>query len=445
MEENTSQAQTANKEQSTHHIPTNHELFWVTAGQILTIAGSIVCVKAFTTILPADVYGEFALVLSVSLAYMYIFGVPLSSTAIRFFSVAKQNDNLHQLVLILIKKLRNIGLITLLIWFIYLIAGTYTQLPFNIKYVGVIAFLAVTTTAHTFFNGLQTGARNRATVAGHSTAFEWMRLVFGTGFVLLLGSTVLDLLSGILISSILICISQLYFIKKYILTDENLSSKTDSGTLLPMVTAFYTPLVFSGFFVWGQRFADRWALKAWVSNEEIGNYFALYQLSLAPTLVASALFINLFSPLIFGHAGDADNKESLSVALKNNGKTVMLLVFLSGGSFLLAYLFKDFVVGYFISKDYNVNSNYFPWLVLAGGVFAVSQQLLLSLQSHLKTKSIFFMSAVTITIFASLCYFGAMKYGITGVVGAQVIYSIILFIWSASFHYSLSSHDTTND
>jgi O-antigen/teichoic acid export membrane protein len=82
-----------------------------------------------------------------------------------------------------------------------------------------------------------------------------------------------------------------------------------------------------------------------------------------------------------------------------------------------------------VATEYRGSSYYLPWVVLAGGLFAGSQVLTLKLMSEMKT-SLLTIVKITTALIGVLCnVLGAIYFGMKGVVGALVVFSVIYFVW----------------
>jgi hypothetical protein len=70
-------------------------------------------------------------------------------------------------------------------------------------------------------------------------------------------------------------------------------------------------------------------------------------------------------------------------------------------------------------------------MVLAGGIFASGQMLALKLMSEMRSTTMTSVKVVTALLGVGLNIYGATRFGLQGVVAAQVAFSIVYFFWMA--------------
>jgi O-antigen/teichoic acid export membrane protein len=68
-------------------------------------------------------------------------------------------------------------------------------------------------------------------------------------------------------------------------------------------------------------------------------------------------------------------------------------------------------------------------MVLAGGIFAAGQILALKMMSELKSAAMTAAKIVTAILGVGLNIYGASRFGLQGVVAAQVAFSVAYFFW----------------
>ena len=70
-----------------------------------------------------------------------------------------------------------------------------------------------------------------------------------------------------------------------------------------------------------------------------------------------------------------------------------------------------------------------PWIILSGGIFASGQTLASNLQAKMKTREMMSAKIVTALFGAVLNFAGAYWYGVNGIIGSGILFSVLYFIW----------------
>jgi len=181
-------------------------------------------------------------------------------------------------------------------------------------------------------------------------------------------------------------------------------------------------------------FVDRWALECFSSIQDVGIYFALYQIGYAPALLLFTGVYYVLAPIIFEQAGDATSSVRMkAVYRKVEFISFATLVLAILGSFLM-WSAHDLIGSMLLGPLYAPHSFLLPWFVLTGGLFASGTQLLLSIQSGLDLKPLLLQRTASMVI-ALVCYvFGAMQFGLEGAVMGGVAFSILYLCVAFGVH-----------
>ena len=76
-------------------------------------------------------------------------------------------------------------------------------------------------------------------------------------------------------------------------------------------------------------------------------------------------------------------------------------------------------------------SHLLPWMLFAGGVFAAGQTIGLNLMSQMKTETMVVAKIITALLGVMFNFAGAYFFGISGIVFAGVLFSVLFFVWIA--------------
>jgi O-antigen/teichoic acid export membrane protein len=187
-----------------------------------------------------------------------------------------------------------------------------------------------------------------------------------------------------------------------------------------------------GVFSWLQTSSDRWALQFYTGTNAVGFYAVLYQLGYYPVLLLSNLITALISPVLFARVGDATDPNRMRDARRLNQWIIVGMLALTIVCTLLAFLVSDRVFRLLANPHYWSVSGLMPWMVAAGGFFASGQVAALSLMLGTRTTVLIAPKITTAILGVSLNLLGASKWGLKGVVLAQVAVALVYLGWVVS-------------
>lgn len=399
---------------------------WIVFGQVMMVTGSLVGVRLLTELLSPTAYGELALGMTIATLVNQIILGPLGGGIIRFYAPAAEHSDLAG-YLNAAKKLvlYATGVIFLLILF------SITGLIF----LGKTQWIGITLSALVFailsgyganFSGIQSAARQRAIVALHQGAEPLLRSLTAASLLMWLGTTSTIAMIGYAIASLLVLGSQIFFFRK-IYRDNNFNENKKDWER--EIWRFSWPIGIFGVFTWLQLASDRWALQVFSSTGEVGSYAVLYQLGYYPISLLTGLAMQFLVPILYQRAGDASD------IIRNNNATKLSwqLVWATLGAtmvvFFAALLLHKFIFHILVAREYSSVSYLLPWMILGGGMFAAGQSLASSLQAKLQTREMMAAKIVTALFGVLFNFIGAYWYGITGIVCAGLLFSIMYFLW----------------
>ncbi len=254
------------------------EAFWVGFGVFFSTIGTFVGVRLLTSIMAPEEYGRLALGVSISMGLVYSIGVALWGTVTRFFSMAKEDgdaiwywQSIRRSLLFLSAAFIILGLMVGLILKFMGFNYSETWFWFLTLLFGGIQVIGETGSA------LQNGARNRKIFSLHQNLMGWGRFLVAYLIIQYWFPGAHGAMLGFVIAAVIVMFSQRYWVKKKIL--ENWPHPKNSKDRSKEFFNYFKPLAYTGVFIWIQLFADRWALKSFASLEDVGIYFALYQIS----------------------------------------------------------------------------------------------------------------------------------------------------------------------
>jgi O-antigen/teichoic acid export membrane protein len=418
-----------------------HELFWVCTGQALGAAGSIAGVRLLTQSLSPTVYGELALGLTAAtLANQVLLG-PLGGAALRFFAAAKERSELSAYFEAVRWLLTRASLLlvaaTLVVSLAFLMSGRRHSVPLLLAAVSYALLFSVSSV----LDGMQNAARQRIVVAWHDGLGPWLRFATAVALVRSIAPLSSVAMAGYAIAAAAVLGSQTWFFRRRILA---LTTDTPVAATAPrrwreQMIGYARPFTVFGVFTWVQVVSDRWALEAFAGTHAVGEYAVLFQLGYYPVTMGAAMLMQLVTPVLFDRAGDASSTTRMLHSRRLNNQLVVAAFAVTAVMTTGAFAAHRAILGFVAAPAYRTVSSLLPWLVLAAGLFAAGQVATLGPMSANATKRLLWPKIISSTGGIALNVIGARLWGVQGVVGAAVAYSIVYVVWGM-YLLETSSH-----
>jgi O-antigen/teichoic acid export membrane protein len=314
------------------------EGFWVALGQAVAALGAIVGVRLLTAFMNPTAYGELALALTIGmLSQQFILG-PLSQPLGRFFAPKQESNQLSvyfRAGLVLLTQ----GSAAVLFFAVLSIAGVWVTGQVRWIPVVLLAFLLALVNGYEGgLDAIQNAARHRIVVAWHDGLGQWARFGMAILLIVFLESSGTVALMGYALGGVVVLVSQVVFLKMLLLKGIPwAANQVDINNCVRQMHAFAWPFAGWGLFTWAQVASDRWALQVFGATGVVGLYAALFQVGYAPIYFLTGLGVQLFSPILFGWAGDASDPGRLKRAFRLNHLLLAGALALTTAGTLLAF------------------------------------------------------------------------------------------------------------
>jgi len=247
--------------------------------------------------------------------------------------------------------------------------------------------------------------------------------------MLWLGTSSTATVVGYACSSLLVTISQLFFLRRKI--PEQHPPIPNRQHWVKQIWAYSFPITTFGAFTWMLLVSDRWALQAFATSSDVGQYAVLFQLGYTPIALITGMAMSFMGPILYQRSGDATDSDRNADVHRLGWRLSQICVMASLLGFAMAFGLHEPLFALLVASYYRGSSYLLPWVVLAGGLFAAGQMLALKLMSEMKPSDMKKAKIATASIGALLNVVGAALIGVQGVVGALVAFSVIYFIWMA--------------
>ena len=401
-----------------------------------SVLAMLVGVRLLTSVLTPSDYGLLALAVSISTAFQSSVGLGIGTTATRFYSIAEErgrfveywkcNYQIYSVVFIL-----SIAVSCLTGFFLGQIGFKHAAFWGGAVFWGGLLALDAA------MDGPQNGARNRKLYCWHRNLFDWVRFPLAYLLIQTVWPSAWGALVAFIAASILTLSSRGFFLRRLERQTKRNSPdpEANTGDLYRRFFNFLFPIIFIGLFTWIQLFADRWALLVFGSKEDIGIYFALYQLSFSPALHATVFLMNLTGPILFEASGNLSDTPRHVRAVKANHKLAGFMLLVLAFLFLLFQYFNRQIGILFLGPSFHSHLDLMPWMLLSGGFYAIGQQLFMTVYMGLDTvKPFYFRGFIAISACIAVCL-GGMLDGIRGVTYGLLAFSTIFLFGAFIFHW----------
>jgi O-antigen/teichoic acid export membrane protein len=396
-------------------------------GQLAAVSGALLGVRLLTELLDPAAYGELALAMTVATLVNQVLLGPIGGGITRFYAPAQEQSALGDY---LRASSRLVLLATAVILAALLLALAALQIAGQGSWiavtVGALAF-AVLSGWSAVLSSIQAAARQRLIVAWHQGLESWLRFLLAALLLVWLGADSSVAMAGYALALVLVLASQCYFFRD--IARYATGGGVSTGAWQARIWSFSWPIAVFGVFTWMQLASDRWALGLFATKQEVGLYAVLFQLGYFPISLVSGMVASFLAPIFYQRAGDASDGLRNAGVNRISGMVTWCSLGITAVAVLAASLLHGPIFRLLAAPQYHSVSALLPWVVLAGGVFAASQSLSLALMSKLKTRSMMPAKIGTAVLGVVLNLAGAYWFGMTGIVFAGVLFSILFFSW----------------
>ncbi len=409
---------------------------WIVVGQILIVLGYLVGVRLLTELMSPVVYGELTLGVTVATLVGQIIVGPLGNGLTRFYAPSVEKNDFGGYMKSAFQLVLWATILILIIAFTASSILAFTAVKKFIPFLIVAVLYSILSNYNSMLNGLMNAARKRSIAAIHQGTEPWSRFLIAAGLMALFGQFSTIALIGYCLGTAIILTSQLFFFRGVIPDYQG----GDSTKLLwrKKILDFSWPFALWGIFTWGQLVSDRWSLELFATSRDVGLFAILYQLGYVPMSMATGLGIQFLMPIFYQKAGDASDINRVNEVKNLSYKLTKLALGMTSTAFFIGLLFHHQIFTLLVNKRFVSISYLLPWMLIAGGFFAAGQTITLNLLSQLKSALLVKVKIITAIIGIVFNIIGAYFFGITGVVIAIVLFSIIYFVWTVLISESIS-------
>lgn len=402
---------------------------WIITGQIASVLGALVLVRVLTEYLQPTEYGELALGLTIAGLVNQVAMGGITSGISRFYSIAVEKGDLWGY---LSASWRLMGLATLSVALItvVLMAGLLgTDQSHWLELSAVVLIFSILSGYNSTLSGIQNAARQRAIVALHGGMEAWLRIGFVVGVILWLGPSSIAVVIGYALSTLLVTISQLFFLRRLLQPYGGNAQQSMGEDWTRQIWLFSWPLMAGGLFNWGYYASQRWALELFASTADVGKFYALTQIAYTPISLVGSLFLSFIVPILYARSGDPNNHERVAnvrILVYRLAKVGIIVTFAVAG---ITLIWGETIFYILVADQYRGMSNFMPIVAMAAGLLQVSMAI--SIFIAVKNMTVLFLKRDIFgnTIVVALNFYATSKWGIHGLVLSMLVGSLIHLAW----------------
>jgi O-antigen/teichoic acid export membrane protein len=400
---------------------------WIVIGQIASVTGALVLVRVLTEYLDPAQYGQLALALTVATLINQVVLGGIAAGIGRFYSVAAEEHNLGGYVH---DSGRLVGYATLAVVMVGLILMSGLLLLGYSRLTGLVAaalLFAVLSGFNSTLSGIQNAARQRDIAAFHGGLDAWLKVLSAVGVMLWLGISSTAAVIGYSLSSALVTMSQLFFLRRTI-PQQQIKAPTDNP-FLRRIWAYSWPFSVWGVFAWTQQASSRWALELFGRTNEVGLFQALSQVGFVPIQILTTVTLQFIAPIMFSRAGDATSSERKQNVKRLAERLAALGLALTICSSTIGWFFHHEIFSLLLAKEYYGVSYLLPGVILAGGLLGVAQIFGTQIFSELRTKEVMSAGVITGSIGTVCNVVLVYSFNIRGAVAGLGVYAALNVYW----------------
>ena len=400
------------------------DFFWVFGGNISSIIGVLAVIKILSFFLTPKDYGQYYLGITLTIFANQIFFGPLGNAFTRYYLIADTRKDLnsflnstYSIVVLFTKILSIIAIIFFIcINFFYKIG----DFNFFIYLLIISVFTGYSSIIYAYFHiTLQ-----RKKVAIYQTIDSLIKIIIIFFFLNLFQKSTNNILLAIAISSIITFLLQFHISNKYeniFFRKKVIYKKEWNKNLLD----FTYPFALWGLFCWLQISSDRWFLGYFKSSEDVAKYAIIFQLGYYPPSIIIGNIVQTITPILYRKAGDAKENKMLLDSSRVTIKITFLSFLITFIGFIFTILFSKGLILIFSNSRYVELSNYLPFMVLSGGIFATAQILSIDFQSRMKLNILLHIKITTAIIGVVISFFLIKYFGLIGSVISSICFSSV--------------------
>jgi O-antigen/teichoic acid export membrane protein len=414
-------------------LATNKELYWTLLFQLSSLLGGIALIKLLAVSLSTAEYGTYVIITSIIAFVLMMPFTGLLQGVGRYISIYQKKGQykifLNSLIFIILICTALYMLLGILFYSLYSLSVEWAD-----KFL-VIFLLTISEVFKVMFRTINNANRERKNIA-ISVFTEFFLKILLIFFIYTFFS--INIKNVLMVLTVANLMSMIVMYNK---SKKNISissfSKKYCKVHFQRIFIFSYPLLIWGIFGWLRDMSNRWYLDYFMDKESVALFAMMGSIALIAPFALQGVIGAFCMPIIYQKENEKKGftKKLLKILLP-----VISAVFLM--SFLIVYLFKDFIVVLLTDDKYLSVSWILPWMFLAYSLYVLSMISTYELFAHNQTKKLI-LSSILPGIIAFLGgYFLIKDYGIEG---ALYNYMLTYISYALFTFYAVSKYWRKSD
>ncbi|WP_211457154.1 lipopolysaccharide biosynthesis protein [Comamonas sp. PE63] len=389
---------------------------WLLILSIFAGAGQLIGIRLLTEISPAEIFGQFSLILGIIILVANGFVNPTMQAVFTYypkFSKKGEVNDLWEITQSQVSRLLFFLSPVLLILSIACLLFGYLTI-IDLIFVVFLIFFEVLRLEHvTFLNAKRSHKVSSIWIVCDS----WLRPLFGAGVVYIFDSSLTALLAGSLVGAVL----SYFFVKSFLDKDFKIrivKSKIEGNSLNQEIWIYTLPLLPLGIIGWISGMSDRYIIGGLLTATDVGLYVAIYSLASKPILMMGSVVESAIRPVYVAAVIEKNFRQQNKYIIAwgfliTAGVSVALLT---------AYFFQSYIARLFLGESYRDAAHLLPWIIAGNGLLVLSYVANRICYTHKNTRAIlvteFFGALISVGVGILFIY----HYGLSGAAIAVPIY-----------------------
>ena len=412
---------------------------WVVFGQVVSTVGVLIGLRLITEYLSPNIYGEYMLIIGMIMLLTSVFCNPIMQGLIKFVPYYVNNNqivNFHRATRNILFKLTLTGCMSLVI-----ATSLYAE---SNRFIYILLFIGIfiVEVLRMYNTTLLNTYKSHKYYAYWACMEAWGKPLIIIIFIIKLGGSVLVVLMGYFVASLINLFVMLYLLKSnthYIVSCSGkltLKDRNIIDTLRNDYWKYSWPLIPLGMIGWFNGVGDRYIIGILLSLNDVGIYAAIYGLISKPFLITSSVVELIYRPNYQNVVAVGNHIEQSSMFKY----WFFLLVSINTILFMIVSFNEELITKLFLGENYHEGSNLVAWIALGYSLLTISYLFQRKSYAHSKTKHVLINEIVSTLVSVPLIIIFITMYGLVGAAMAIPIYFGFHLLSSLYFSNTIKVH-----
>lgn len=409
------------------------ELTLVASNQIVDILTTLLVTKLISVYLTKGEYGFYSLILSL-LAFISIFPFNSLHSAIERYVIEYKNKNVYE------KNYISLISIHFIFFILYLIALFFVAPFLSIQWKSILPLLIFFIISKIYKGLLITILnieRKRVLILIVRSIDMLIQLsiivIFIFSQILSVKHILFSSILGSFVTILIILINERHLIRPKLLEFSAFTKVFND------ILRFSFPLIFWGIFIWAQNMITRWFINFELNITDVANYSILSSLASLPAFTLIAIIAGFIVPIAYEKENETKGYIH-SISNKTQKWHVLLWVIM----FIIALVFKDFLIILFLDKKYTDVSWALPYLIFGSAIYCIGQISIYEIYYYKKPKLLLLSNVVPGLFTIITGQYMVREFGFNGAIYLHIIANllsgIITLTTSRYFHKHITRY-----